>query len=204
MGILCGGIGLVTSLSLIMAQIFGMEQIQNLEKAIAKYPSIDNLLNTLQKKTQVKKIYLIYGIASCVVTWLMFGYGAQLLCGAIGFVYPAYCSIKALESNDKNDDTQWLVYWVVFALFSVVDFFSEIVVGWVPFYWLGKCVFLIWCMSPLDGASLIYRKIVLPFFIKNQSRIDNVLNRGREQLAGVSDKVVSSAARIATEAAESK
>ena len=79
-------------------------------------------------------------------------------------------------------------------------------------------------MSPLDGASLIYNKIVLPLFIKNQSRIDNVLNRGREQLAGVSDKVVSegktkkitrlelqdpisyvfSAARIATEAESKK
>ena len=44
-----------------MANIFGMEQIQKIEKSIANYPSIDNLLTTLEKKTQVKKIYLIYG-----------------------------------------------------------------------------------------------------------------------------------------------
>ena len=51
----------------------------------------------------------------------------------MGFVYPAYCSIKALESTVKNDDTQWLTYWVVFAAFSVVEYFADFIAGWVGF-----------------------------------------------------------------------
>ena len=49
----------------------------------------------------------------------------------MGFLYPAYCSIKALESSVKNDDTQWLTYWVVFAFFSVVEYFADFIAGWV-------------------------------------------------------------------------
>ena len=55
----------------------------------------------------------------------------QLLANTVGFLYPAYCSIKALESSVKNDDTQWLTYWVVFAFFSVVEYFADFIAGWV-------------------------------------------------------------------------
>jgi len=175
--------------------LFGMEQIQKLEKTIENYPSINSALVSLEKKTKVQKIYLIYGTLSIVITWLMFGYGAQLLCNAIGFVYPAYYSIKALESARKDDDTQWLVYWVVFAAFSVVEFFSDILVGWVPFYWFLKCVFLTWCMSPLNGSAIIYRNIILPLFNKNQSKIDAVLNKGK----GFVDQGINEAVKIASE-----
>ena len=47
-----------------------------------------------------------------------------------------------MESAKKDDDTQWLVYWVVFAAFSVCEFFSDILVGWVPFYWFLKVRFI--------------------------------------------------------------
>merc|ERR1712212_579741 len=148
-------------------------------EALMENESVAKYLNLLESKTNIKKKYLAYGTA-VVVSWLMFGYGASLLCNVIGFVYPAYCSIKALESHDKDDDTQWLMYWVVFSVFSVLEFFSDILMGWIPFYWLTKCVFLVWCMSPANGSELIYRKLVLPWFKANQTNVDKVIDQGKK------------------------
>ena len=144
-----------------------MDKVDDLmaHETVAKY------LTILESKTNIKKKYLAYGIVAIIVSWLMFGYGASLLCNLIGFVYPAYCSIKALESVDNEDDTQWLMYWVVFSVFSVLEFFSDILMGWIPFYWLTKCVFLIWCMSLANGSEHIYRKLVLLWSKVNHANV---------------------------------
>ena len=38
-------------------------------------------------------------------------------------------------------------------------------------------------MSPLDGSTLIYKRLILPFFLKNKTSIEKVVNQGKE-LAG--------------------
>lgn len=72
-----------------------------------------------------------------------------------------------------------LTYWVVFATFSVVEFFSDIIFGWFPFYWLAKIVFLVWCFVPIknNGSMVIYTRIVRPFFLRNTSKVDKVLSQ---------------------------
>ena len=68
----------------------------------------------------------------------------------------------SLETSHKDDDTQWLTYWVVFASFSVIESLSDIFISWMPFYWLGKCAFLVSCMSPmeLNGSVVVYRQVL--------------------------------------------
>ena len=48
------------------------------------------------------------------------------------------CRIKAIESKGKDDDTKWLTYWVTYSLFSLLEFFSDIFLFWIPFYNLSK------------------------------------------------------------------
>lgn len=91
--------------------------------------------------------YLISGGVGLCVLYLIFGYAAQVLCNIIGVAYPAYISIKAIESHTKADDTKWLTYWVLYAVFSIIEFFSGFLTKFIPFYWLLKVCFLFFFCS---------------------------------------------------------
>lgn len=73
-----------------------------------------------------------------MVLYLVLGSAAQLLCNIISVLYPAYTSIKAIESSSKADDTKWLTYWVMYAIFSLLEYFSVFLYQFIPFYYLLK------------------------------------------------------------------
>lgn len=173
-----------------------------LAKSLNQKGVIGDTFKVLEDNTGVQRIYIAYGIGGLVATWLAFGFGAQLLANTIGFAYPAYCSIRALESSVKSDDTQWLTYWVVFAAFSVVEYFADFIAGWVPFYWLSKCLFMVWCMAPMEnnGAAIIYTKVILPIFKKHSPTIDRAIEKAGSKAGDIFDKALDKAKDIAAEA----
>ncbi|MBN3274547.1 REEP6 protein, partial [Polyodon spathula] len=151
---------------------------ERFEKFLNEKNFVTDCLAKIEEKTGIHRRYVATGSVSFIGLYLIFGYGASLLCNLIGFVYPAYFSIKAIESSNKEDDTKWLTYWVVYGIFSVAEFFSDIFLYWFPFYYAGKCVFLLWCMAPVawNGSQILYKRLVRPFFLKHQASVDSVVN----------------------------
>ncbi|KAI9556957.1 hypothetical protein GHT06_016751 [Daphnia sinensis] len=148
-----------------------------LEKMLYEPGFINNLLAKAEERTGVKRLYIALGMVGVISIYLTFGYGAQLLCNSIGFVYPAYASVKAIESDKKDDDTKWLTYWTVFAFFSIIEFFSDILLSWFPLYWLAKCILLVWCFAPVswNGSAVIYQRIIRPRYLKYNTKLDKVV-----------------------------
>ncbi|KAK0080205.1 hypothetical protein PV325_000303 [Microctonus aethiopoides] len=135
-----------------------------------------------ESKTGIDRLYIFLGSVGLLALYLVLGVGQQLVCNIIGFVYPAYCSMKALESSQKGDDTKWLTYWVVFAVFTIIEFFADYIVCWFPVYWLFKCLFYVWLMAPIEynGSVILYHRFIRPKFLKYQPELDNLATKARE------------------------
>lgn len=158
-----------------------------------------DVLEKVESKTGVKRIYIFLGLVAVFALYLVFGYGADLIVTALGFAYPAYQSVKAVESESKEDDTQWLIYWVVFGVFNIVEFFSDILLSWFPLYFLVKLIFLAWCMAPVswNGSNTLYHKVIKPFVLRHQKNIDKALDEVGDKM----DSYAQQAKDAATEAA---
>jgi receptor expression-enhancing protein 5/6 len=91
----------------------------------------------------------------------------------VAFVYPVYASIKAIESTDKDDDTLWLTYWIVFSLFKIIEGGADYLISFIPFYFIGKLVFLVWCYYPATkGANTIYQTVIKPYVVPALGIVD--------------------------------
>ncbi|KAJ2880333.1 ER membrane protein DP1/Yop1 [Coemansia aciculifera] len=121
------------------------------------------LARTFEAKTGVPKVYGGVGVATLVFSLVFFNIGAPLLVNLTGFGYAAYASFEAIESPGKEDDVQWLTYWVVYGLCNVVEYFTGMVTYWIPFYYVFKLGFLVWLMMPATrGAERLYVSTIKP------------------------------------------
>lgn len=122
-----------------------------------------------------------------------------------GTLYPAYCSYKAVKSKNVREYVKWMMYWIVFALFTSAETFADIFISWVPFYYEVKVVFVIWLLSPYtQGSSVLYRKFIHPALARRESEIDDMISKAKEQgysaVLTVGSKAMTSATNLALQA----
>jgi len=142
--------------------------LDNLDRELTKIP----LACKAEKRTGVKKVYLALGGFATLFLMLFMNWAGSLITNLVGFVYPAYMSVHAVESPDKSDDTQWLIYWIVFAFFSIIEYFSYTVLYYFPFYYIVKLVLLMWLFLPnTKGALVVYNKAVKPLVTQVDSKM---------------------------------
>ncbi|XP_062299068.1 receptor expression-enhancing protein 3 isoform X1 [Scomber scombrus] len=99
-----------------------------------------------------------------------------------GTLYPAYYSYKAVKTKNVKEYVRWMMYWIVFALYTVVETITDLTLAWFPLYYELKIAFVIWLLSPYTrGASLIYRKCLHPLLSSREREIDDYIVQAKER-----------------------
>ena len=134
-------------------------------------------INLISQKTGVDGKIISSILIICSIFCFINIFSKYITC-IVGVILPAYWSIKAIESPEYDDDKQWLTYWAIYGLFTLLDQFANIILRIFPFYFIFKIIFLIWCFMPNTmGALFIYNKFVRPYFKKYEERIDKKIEK---------------------------
>lgn len=157
----------------------------------------------LQETVKVPKEFLALGGGLLFIVLVFFGVGAGSLCGIVGFVYPAFKSFEAIESKSRGDDTQWLIYWIVYAFFSIIEVFVDFLLYWIPFYYAFKLAFLLWAMLPqTKGAKFLYDSFLKDFLKKNESKIDAALADAKKNASSIASEAAAATGEAVSAAAD--
>jgi len=169
------------------------KQLAPLRAKLDKIPA----LVQIEEVSKIPKEYLVLSGGAFLFAFIFFQTGAGALCNITGFAYPALKSFQAIESNVRGDDTQWLIYWVVYSFFHIIEAFEDFLIYWIPFYYAFKLAFLLWAMLPqTNGAKFLYDSFLKDFLKKNESRIDAALDEAKRSMTSVAAEVAAATAEI--------
>ena len=160
--------------------------IQAVNNLLEQRNIFTDFLNKLEVATNVRRQTLFLGGLCFILFYLAVGYAANFLCYFLGFVFPTYASVKAIESNDLTEDIKWLTYWVVFSTVNFLEIFLE----WIPLYFLLKFFLLVWCMfpGPWSGTTVIYNFIICPFVMRHRNKFDTAISQVARQVRQAAEK----------------
>ena len=146
--------------------------------------TVQEHMTIIQKRTEVNPKVLLGGLALALVLTTTKWFSSYVTC-LVGVLCPTYMTLKVIESPEDDDDKQYLTYWVVYGLFSVIDTFTAFLVNRIPFYYTIKLAFLIWLFMPnFKGAVFVYNLIIGPIFRKYEYKfdkgVDKIVSKGKD------------------------
>ena len=138
-----------------------LSTLQSPEKPKINFSIVEKwkeIMNSIKEKTGIDGIYVIVFLSICVL-FVYLGIFGSLITSLVGTLYPGFSTIKSIQKNTRKKE--WLTYWVVFGSFLIFDMFSNIIVKFIPFYFVLKILFLIWMFIPgSNGCKLVYEFLI--------------------------------------------
>ncbi|XVF54290.1 hypothetical protein PTKIN_Ptkin05aG0169000 [Pterospermum kingtungense] len=118
----------------------------------------------------------------------------------ISLLYPLYASVRAIESESRADDRQWLTYWVLYSMITLLELTFAKVIEWIPIWSYAKLIFTCWLVIPyFSGAAYVYEHYLRPFFMNPQQTINIWYLPGKKDLFKKPDDILTAAERYMEE-----
>ena len=152
------------------------------------------IMNSTKEKTGIDGIYVIIFLAICVF-FVYLGIMGSLITSLVGTLYPGFSTIKSIQKNTRKKE--WLTYWVVFGSFLIFDMFSNIIVKFIPFYFVLKILFLIWMFIPgSNGCKLVYEFLISKIMKPLEEIFDMFFKEYKDAQQELVDKAKKQGAKI--------
>lgn len=72
---------------------------------------------------------------------------------------------KAIETPSVTDDRQWLTYWSIFGAVKIVEYFLNVLLYWVPYWFVIKTILFLWLALPqfrvCNMTTLVWNRVFL-------------------------------------------
>ena len=146
---------------------------------------MNEVFDIVEGATGLKKPQILqYGLVASVLL-VMLGVGQNFITTMLGVCYPAFASFVALETEAKDDDKQWLTYWVCFGFFQIVDCFGGIILSFIPFYFFLKVGFMVWLFHPKTmGALWLYNNYLQAYVKQYRAQVEGLEKNIANQASG--------------------
>ncbi|XP_058179118.1 HVA22-like protein a [Rhododendron vialii] len=91
----------------------------------------------------------------------------------VSLAYPLYASIRAIETKSPEDDRQWLTYWILYSMITLLELTFAKLIEWIPFWSYAKLIATCWLVLPyFSGATYVYEHYVRPFYMNPQQTVN--------------------------------
>ena len=125
-----------------------MEKINQMTKPLSVYGDRVPQIKEIAGKIGVETGVLLGGVSALTLLISLFIFGSTILTLTITVIYPSIKSIGALESKGIDDDKEWLTYWIIFGLFTLLEDFAGFILNMIPYFYWVKLVFFIFLLAP--------------------------------------------------------
>mmetsp|Transcript_31630 Transcript_31630/g.53140 ORF Transcript_31630/g.53140 Transcript_31630/m.53140 type:complete len:174 (+) Transcript_31630:309-830(+) len=98
----------------------------------------------------------------------------------LGYAYPGYKCFKDIEKNKREEWRDWMVYWLILAVFTMAERITDAFVFWFPLYSEAKVVCVVWLWHRrTQGAKLLYEAFLKPFLLEHEQEVDKCIDESR-------------------------